>query len=164
MQLKNLVLLATLATILSACAADDEPEPASAERIASEDETEQEAEEVVDAAPDRNTRYDDVYELREAIETAGIDCTHWSIIAEPRNAVERATCTEAIVVSIHSNASEAQRSIDSTTEIMTPFGLDSGNIIGPNWTVNCSSGRTRCEELVEALGGELQWVEGESPQ
>src|SRR5690606_16292245 len=103
-----------------------------------------------------NVRYESIYDLREKVEEAGTTCTDWSIVAEPTNAVERASCTSAVVLSIHRDAAQVQRSIEAIAEV-TVAALDraSVHLIGPNWSVNCGDSVSLCEGFRDVLGGEV---------
>ena len=151
--------------ILSACSGNsegelDEIEAHGTEESESEPEPqpEPEPEPEPEAEPEprpANVRYDSVYDLRERVEEAGVACEDWAIISNPDGAIERATCTSAIVVSIHENASQVQQSVDFTAEISLAFDLPSHHVVGPNWSVNCSSHADVCIALRESLGGEV---------
>jgi len=102
-----------------------------------------------------NTRYASVFDLRDLVESAGYPCNGWAIIAEPVSATERAICTDEVVLAIHANASEAQLSVDTNSEMATAFGLSSVFVIGPNWAVNCGDREDLCIEFQRVLGGEV---------
>jgi hypothetical protein len=102
-----------------------------------------------------NVRYDSVYDLRDRAEEAGVTCEDWVIIGNPDGAIERATCTSAVVLSIHENAAEVQRSVDFTADLALAFDLKSHHVVGPNWSVNCGSEADICVALRESLGGEV---------
>lgn len=105
--------------------------------------------------PGVNTRYSSVFDLRERIESIGYMCTSWEVISSPTNALERAQCAD-VVLSIHTNASEAQMSVDNVAELMTSIEVMSVHLIGPNWSVNCSDDEDLCDQLQTVLGGEKQ--------
>jgi len=105
--------------------------------------------------PAVNTRYSSVFDLRERVESIGYMCTSWDVLSSPTNALERAQCAD-VVLSIHTNASEAQMSVDNVAELMTSIGVMSVHLIGPNWSVNCSDDEDLCDEFQTVLGGEKQ--------
>jgi hypothetical protein len=103
-----------------------------------------------------NTRYDSVYDLREKVESVGYGCTEWSIVADPAEAEERASCTDVVVLSIHTNAAQVQRSVDGVAELtLEVLDSDSIHLVGPNWSVNCGEDLPLCEGFRQVLGGEI---------
>lgn len=109
-----------------------------------------------------NTRYESVYDIRVAVEESGFQCSDWEVVSEPIGAVERATCTSAVVFSIYADASQARSSIDIARDLIVSLGRDSVFLVGPNWSVNCSDDLVRCEEFLTALGGELDVKQADS--
>ena len=107
--------------------------------------------------PPQPERQDSVFDLRTAVESSGYACSGWEVIAEPIDAIERATCTDQVVVSIHTDASQAQAAIENTAEIVTSMlDEDSVHLTGPNWSINCGSDLDLCEQFADVLGGEVQ--------
>jgi len=107
-----------------------------------------------------NTRYESVFDIRERIEASGFTCTSWEIRGPNDYTVESADCTDAVVIAIHENASQAQAQIDLRAQLLGGIGGSrSVTLLGPNWSVNCGGDEGLCEELALVLGGEVQVAE-----
>jgi hypothetical protein len=108
------------------------------------------------SAPPAPVSYESVYDLKNIVENIGVECDTWSIIPTPDNAVERATCTESLVMAIHTDAAQVQRSVDSVAATLNAFGRASVHVTGPNWSINCGQDEELGQQLAGATGGDLQ--------
>jgi hypothetical protein len=102
-------------------------------------------------------RYRDVAELRGELESkTSVRCTAYEEIASPTGALERATCTTEIVLSIYLDQEQAEATAKQIGELVAgSLATDSIHLVGENWTVNCGADRALGDELQAALGGEL---------
>lgn len=100
-------------------------------------------------------QYDTVEQLRDAVEAAGYECTMFERVATPTNAVERAACTSEVTLAIHTDNAQAWASVRAVNTLLDGTGLKSVHLVGSNWTVNCGDLERTCEQLHEAMGGQL---------
>lgn len=96
-------------------------------------------------------------QLRMAVEATGaLRCLPYEQLANPYEAIERATCSETFVFSIHTDHAQAYASAVSTNEVISTLG-DHINVhlVGSNWSINCGTEAATCESLRRGLGGEI---------
>ena len=113
------------------------------------------------AGVEQNVRYDSVFDLRDAIEATGYECDTFEIRSGASSqARESAECSDAVLLTIFDNATDAKAAAESTAEIVTGIiGLNSVHLIGPNWSINCGDEQSTCEDFQDSLGGELAVAE-----
>lgn len=96
-------------------------------------------------------------ELRADIESkTSIRCTGYENVPDPKAAIELASCTDELVLGIHTDKDQAVQSSKDVAELVVGIlGGTNVQLIGENWSVNCGDDRAACDEIQAALGGEL---------
>ena len=104
--------------------------------------------------------YPTVADLRDAVEETGlVYCDDYTLIADPINAIARATCTDEVSLSVHADEQEARDAAQAAGELVVGLlGGESVYLIGANWGVSCADDRETCVDLSEELGGSLYVV------
>lgn len=59
-----------------------------------------------------STRWEGVFDLRDAAASVGVDCPGWDVHASPKFALEQAKCSGTIVFGIYENATEAEAAVE----------------------------------------------------
>ena len=58
---------------------------------------------------EKNATYDNIFDLRDAVEASGHECDGFEVRGEVGQATERADCTSVTVLSIYENAAYGSR-------------------------------------------------------
>ena len=109
----------------------------------------------------RDVTYDNILELRDAVETSGHNCDAFEIRDEgAEGATETAYCTSNSVLAMFENTTDARTAADGVNEIVVNMlGIASTVLVGPNWSVNCDGENTTCKRIQRSIGGELVTLE-----
>jgi hypothetical protein len=91
--------------------------------------------------------YEDLDELRQAIEDAGHECDQYRVVEDPILALHRAECSRGVSLVIHQDTEQAQESINDVADHVNAAGEVSVHLIGPNWSVNCGQEVELCTQL-----------------
>jgi len=101
-------------------------------------------------------RFTTTDQLRETLErTTSIRCTSYEPVSNPTGAIERASCTDDIVLSIHTSRDSALLSV--TDVALTVSGVledTSAHAFGDTWSVNCGTNARLAQEVADALNGD----------
>jgi hypothetical protein len=93
-------------------------------------------------------------------------------VADPVSALERATCSDEVVLSVYTDADQVQTAIDEFIEgpgamaAELEVELESVWLVGDTWSINCGEDMNLCAKFGRALGGEIQTLvpEGDEGQ
>ena len=103
--------------------------------------------------PSERSSYSSVDEMRRVIEQkVGIRCDTWEVFGGfNQGALQRAMCTDSIMISVYRDSSTARAAAAETAGLLSSVGMPSNFLVGQNWTANCGA---YCGSLQTALGGE----------
>lgn len=104
--------------------------------------------------------YPNTNTLRQDIETrTSVHCTTYALIPTPKNALERADCTDAITLAIYTDKDSGRNAITHTNQLVATLheeGDRTYDVLGQNWSVGFGdTGETQATEIAQALNGEL---------
>ena len=107
--------------------------------------------------PDANTRYESVFDIKEAVENGGFECPAWEVRGTNEYAIESADCTTSNVFAIFDSASSIVDQREVRLTLLSIIQDTYYDLTGPNWNVGCSD-LEECETLHDLLGGEItEW-------
>jgi len=106
-------------------------------------------------APGITTRYDSVFDMREAVASGRFSCEPWTVRGGNEWATESAECGEDLVFAIYENASLIVDQREVRNNMLALLYDVTYDLTGPNWNVGCGDDRELCEELRTFLGGEI---------
>jgi hypothetical protein len=105
--------------------------------------------------------FDNIDDLRDAVEDAGISCTEFSLRGSSEFAAASADCTDSLVLAIHDSDADARAQHALRATLLGGLtGESSHTLIGPNWSVNCPE--EQCDQLQAVLGGEILTSDGDA--
>lgn len=107
------------------------------------------------SSPAESARYESVFDMREAVESGGFECSAWEVRGTNQFATESADCTNSVVFGIYPSASAIVDQREVRLALWSIVEDTYTDLTGPNWYVGCGD-LEECEELQGLLGGEVK--------